>query len=155
VKPVLATVDALIRPIIAEEDCELIDVELTSEEGRRILRVYIDKPGGVLLGDCSRVSHAIEDVLEVEGAVPGRYDLEVSSPGLNRPLRSREHFEKAIGKTVKVEVADMLEGRRRFKGLLKAVVGDEAKANLTITIDAQDFIVPLSLVQKASLVCEF
>jgi len=155
VKPVLATVDALIRPIIDEEDCELIDVELTSEEGRRILRVYIDKPGGVLLGDCSRVSHAIEDVLEVEGAVPGRYDLEVSSPGLNRPLRSREHFEKAIGKTVKVEVADMLEGRRRFKGLLKAVVGDEAKANLTITIDAQDFIVPLSLVQKASLVCEF
>ena len=154
-KPVLATVDALIRPIIDEEDCELIDVELTSEEGRRILRVYIDKPGGVLLGDCSRVSHAIEDVLEVEGAVPGRYDLEVSSPGLNRPLRSREHFEKAIGKTVKVEVADMLEGRRRFKGLLKAVVGDEAKANLTITIDAQDFIVPLSLVQKASLVCEF
>lgn len=154
-KPVLATVDALIRPIIAEEDCELIDVELTSEEGRRILRVYIDKPGGVLLGDCSRVSHAIEDVLEVEAAVPGRYDLEVSSPGLNRPLKLRAHFEKAIGKTVKVETTEMLDGRRRFKGQLKAVAGDEAKANLTITIDDQDFVVPLSLVQKASLVCEF
>lgn len=140
----------LTSPIVVEEGCELIDAEIISEEGRKILRLFIDKAGGVQLGDCSRVSHAIEDLLEVEDAVSGAFNLEVSSPGLNRPLKNREHFENVLGQKINVVTKDKIEGRKRYKGILKEVVVDE----LIIQIDKDDFKVPLSQVAKAHLVFE-
>ncbi len=141
----------LIEPIVTEESCELIDVDLTSDFGQRVLRVYIDKDGGVELGDCTRVSHAIEDLLEVEDAITGAYNLEVSSPGLNRPLRLLSHFQKAVGKIVNVVAKEKLNGRKNYKGILKGV--DDG--DLVITIDNADFSVPLDQVAKARLVYKF
>ncbi len=138
----------LIAPVVAEDGCELVDAVITFESGRKTLRLYIDKPGGVIVADCSRVSHSVEDLLEVEEAVAGRYDLEVSSPGLNRPLRTREHFEKAVGQLVEIATREKLDGRGRFKGELK-LVND---AEVVVNVDNQDFNVPLEKISKANLV---
>lgn len=138
------------EPIVNEEGCELIDAEFASDTGRKVLRITIDKEGGVQLGDCARVSHAVEDILEVEDAVSGRYSLEVSSPGLERPLRKREHFEKAQGHRVHVTTREKIDDRRNFIGLLKQLEG----TTLIINVDGQDFLVPLDQVSKARVICE-
>lgn len=147
----------LIGPILNEEGCELIDIELQVESGQKVLRIFIDKEGGVQLQDCARVSHAVEDLLEVEQIIPGRYHLEVSSPGLNRPLKTLKHFQAAVGKTIQVATAEKINERRRFKGTLREIKGAQMSADaaeLVIFIDNQDYFVPLRMVQKANLVFE-
>lgn len=138
----------LIDPIVTEEGCDLLDVELATEFSQRILRVYIGKEGGVGIEDCSRVSQAIEDVIEVEGIVTGRYNLEVSSPGVNRPLTKEKHFLDAVGRKVKIQTIDKIDGRQNYKGILK----DAAAGRLTVEIDNQEFSLPMQAIRKASLV---
>jgi ribosome maturation factor RimP len=146
---------AIVAPIVAEEGCELIDVALATEPGQRILRVFIDRPEGVKLEDCARVSHAIEDVIEVEGRVQGRYHLEVSSPGLDRPLRVPAHFDRVVGRVVRLTTQEPLHGRRNFKGVLKGWRGTGGEGDeLVIHIDKEDFYVPFAAVMKAHLVSE-
>ncbi len=134
--------------IIAEEGCELIEAELVQDGGRKILRLYIDKVGGVELGDCAKVSHAVEDLLEVEGVMPSRYDLEVSSPGINRPLRLKKHFEKVVGQKVVVIATEKINNRKHHKGILKEVSDDQ----VVIEIDNQNFNVSFKLIARANLV---
>lgn len=136
------------EPIILEEGCELVDAEITSDGGRKVLRLYIDKEGGVIVDDCARVSHAVEDILEVEDAVDGRYSLEVSSPGLERPLRKREHFIKAVGHRVRVTTREKIQDRKNFIGFLKELQDTQ----VTITVDGQDFFVPFEQIAKARLI---
>lgn len=145
---VVQQVIELTAPIVTEEGCELLDVDLTTENGRRVLRLYIDKKGGVELGDCSRISHAVEDLLEVEETLSGRFNLEVSSPGLNRPLRLAHHYQEVLGQTINVTTKEKLNGRKRYKGVLQKLIDDQ----LIIEIDNQEFKVPLSEVAKAFLV---
>jgi len=145
---IVKKVEEVISPIAAEEGVELLQVFFGREYGRTILRVVIDKVGAVMdVGDCSRFSHAIEDLLEVEGVIKQVYDLEVSSPGLNRPLKKKEHFERVLEKMVRVQTTEPIDGRRNYKGVLKKVEGD----NLDILIDGKIFVVPLDKVQKANL----
>ncbi|EKD51833.1 MAG: hypothetical protein ACD_62C00170G0007 [uncultured bacterium] len=138
---------SLVMPLVTQAGYELVDVELAQEGGRKIVRLFVDKPGGISLGECATISHAVEDVLEVEAVISGAYHLEVSSPGLNRPLRTKEHFEAVIGQTVTVSTEEKIDGRRRYRGVLKQVEGD----TLVITIDNQDFKVPLNKLSKANL----
>jgi len=140
----------LTSPVVQEEGCELIDAELIFDLGRKTLRLYIDKPGGVNLDDCKQVSHAIEDLLEVEDAVSGAYRLEVSSPGLNRPLRTREHFESVLGQKIQVTTKEKIEGRKRYNGILTELKKDD----LIIQIDNLMYTVPMSEIAKARLVYE-
>jgi len=140
----------LIEPIVQEEQCELLDVEFTSDQGHKVLRVTIDKTGGVLVADCSRVSHSIEDLLEVENVVPGHFNLEVSSPGLNRPLRLKKHFERVLGQKIQVTTKEKIEGRKHYKGILRQIKSDD----LVIEIDNQEFKVPFKQLAKANLVYE-
>jgi ribosome maturation factor RimP len=144
---VIEKVQETATPIIAEEGCEWVHAELVSEEGRRILRLYIDKEGGVTMADCVRVSHAVEDVLEVENCVPGAYHLEVSSPGLNRPLVTIEHFSRVLEQQVVVATREKIAGRAHYKGVLKEV----REGHLVIHIDNKDFIVPMEKISKANL----
>lgn len=144
----LEKVRELVSPIIVEEGCELVDAEITHDMGSKILRIYIDKDGGVTVGDCTRVSHAVEDLLEVEGVVSGRYNLEISSPGLNRPLRRKEHFLKVVGQIVDLTTKEKLDGRKNYRGLLKSMDNDV----LVMEIDHQEFHVPLEKLAKAKLV---
>lgn len=123
---------ALIEPALKALGYELVDIDLRL--GRRgLLRVYIDRrsddEGGVTLADCELVSGQVGALLDVEDPIPGMYDLEISSPGLDRRLRTLEHFERFVGREVRIELARARDGRRRLKGLLTAV------ENETIVVD--------------------
>jgi ribosome maturation factor RimP len=103
---------------------ELVQVEISGTKRDLVLRIYIDKEGGVTLDDCSRVSQAIEDVLDVEDFIPTRYVLEVSSPGIERQLYSLADFVKFTGKLAKVKTREAIGGQKTFAGVIKAVDGD-------------------------------
>ncbi len=144
----LPKVRQVAEPILAGLGLELIDVQFLVDQGRPVLRVLMDKPGGVTVEDCRRISREIDTVLEVEGVVTGRYFLEVSSPGLDRPLLKEADFVNYVGKVAAVKTREPIEGRRNYKGLLKGV----EEGRIRIEIDGQDFLVPLELVEKAKLV---
>jgi ribosome maturation factor RimP len=114
----------ILEPAVAAMGYELADLD--AHLGRRgLLRLYIDREGGVTLDDCQRVSEQIGAFLDVEDPLPGSYVLEVSSPGFDRRLRTLAHFERFVGENVRVELRDALEGRRRFLGRLAGVEGDD------------------------------
>jgi ribosome maturation factor RimP len=99
-------IESVILPVLADYGLTLVDVEWRGHGPRGVLRVFIDKPGGVELRDLERVSRQVGDVLDVSDLIPVRYDLEVSSPGLDRPLRSDREFRWALGKRVRCWLAD-------------------------------------------------
>jgi ribosome maturation factor RimP len=114
----------LLEPALAAMGFELADID--AHFGRRgLLRLFIDREGGVTLDDCQRVSEQIGAFLDVEDPLPGSYVLEVSSPGFDRRLRTLAHFERFKGENAKVELRDALDGRRRFTGKLVGVEGSE------------------------------
>ena len=112
---------SLCEPLIAAEGLELLDLEYVREQGGWVLRLYVDLPGGVVgVEECARASHAVDRALDVEDVVPTGYSLEVSSPGLDRPLKKPLHFQQAKGKKVKVKTFGPLfePPRKNFVGLL-------------------------------------
>jgi len=111
----------LADPLVTDEGLEMVDVEFRRESRGMILRVFLDRDGGVNLDDLTRVSRQLGDLLDVHNAVPGQYTLELSSPGINRRLRRPEHFARYLGKTVRVRTSVPIEGRRNFLGALAAV----------------------------------
>lgn len=114
----------LLEPAVAAMGFELADID--AHFGRRgLLRLYIDRHGGVTLDDCQRVSEQIGALLDVEDPLPGSYVLEVSSPGFDRRLRTLEHFERFKGENARVELKDARDGRRRFTGRLEGVEGSD------------------------------
>lgn len=144
----------LASPLLAAEGLELVDVEYVREREGFILRMFIDKVGGVGLEDCTLASHTVDTVLDVEDFIPNEYNLEVSSPGLNRPLTRAEHFVKAVGKKVKVKTfGPMFEPpRKNFLGVLKAADAE----NVIVEVEgAGSFTVPLKDIAKANLEFEF
>jgi ribosome maturation factor RimP len=108
----------LAAPLAEDDGYELVDVELASLGRHRVIRVYLDKPGGVSVGDCARFSRRLSDCLDMNQTVPGSYHLEVSSPGLERPLRTLEHVERFTGRRVSLATHDPRDGRRRWDGVL-------------------------------------
>ncbi len=142
----------LIEPVVAGQGYELVDVEWKNESGW-ILRVFIDKPvGGVTLEDCATVSRELSAVLDVEDAIAPAYSLEVSSPGLNRPLKKESDFARFIGKKAKIRTRRPVgDTRRNFSGTLVAV----AEGKVKIDVGDQVCEVPVAEVEKANLVYEF
>ncbi len=112
------------EPLVTDEGMELVDVEFRRESHGTVLRLYLDRDGGVNLEDLTRVSRQVGDLLDVHDAVPGSYTLEVSSPGINRRLRRAQHFERYLGQRIRVRTQAPLDGRRVFVGLLTAVDAD-------------------------------
>jgi len=138
------------EPLIAAEGLELLDVEWVREHGW-ILRLFIDKPGGkVGIEECEKATRAVSTVFDVEDFIPHEYSLEVSSPGLNRPLKKKTHFEQALGKQVKVKTFGPLfePPRKNFKGTLRAVTDE----SVTVAVEgAGEFVVPFKEIAKANL----
>ena len=130
---------------------ELVDVEFGGGGGNSRLRLFIDCERGIGLDDCERVSHQVSALLDVEDPIPGQYVLEVSSPGLNRTLRTREHFERYLGSRVKVKMKGLTDGRRRFTGQLSKV----EDAAVTLLVDGEQIELALESIQKAQLSPEF
>jgi len=143
----LQKVEVLLEPLASSQSCELVACEWATEGGRRVLRVLLDKPGGVTLKDCEDFSRLVDPVLDVEGIISDRYDLEVSSPGMNRPLRKKEDFVKYQGDLVSIKTREPLNGRAHFKGLLKEVKGEY----VCLEIDKQIFEIPWQMIFKANL----
>jgi len=145
---IVEKVRAIAAPLAAGEGLELIDVELAGAGGRTALRLYIDRDGGVSLDDCTSVSRAVSAALDVEDPIQGAYDLEVSSPGLDRPLRTPEHFAKYAGEKVRVKAygpIPELENRKTFVGTLRGF--EEGRA--LIDVDGKVFRVPFEQIAKA------
>lgn len=130
---------------------EILAVELSGRGSSTVLRVYIDGPEGVTVDDCAKVSNQLSAILDVEDPIPDAYTLEVSSPGLDRPLSKRSHFEAVLGQQIKVQTYGYVQGRRRFTGLLTEV-GDRA---LTIEVDGETYELPWSEIGKARLVPDY
>jgi ribosome maturation factor RimP len=142
----------LARSVVTPMGYELVGVEYFSRgAGGFVLRVYIDHEKGITLDDCSAVSHQLSGVLDVEDPLPGHYDLEVSSPGLDRPLFTAEHFERFRGHMARLKLAEKLEGRRNFSG----VIADVREGEVLLTADGENRAFPLSMIESAHLVPEF
>jgi ribosome maturation factor RimP len=130
---------------------ELLGIELNQSTHGSILRVYIDKEDGIVVEDCVAVSRQLSGVLDVEDPIKGNYDLEVSSPGLDRPLFTVEQYKKVIGKTIKLRLFEKYNNRKRFSGILKAVDDEE----IVIDCDNEEYNVPIRLIDRARLVPQF
>ena len=107
--------------VAAAEGLELVDVEIVGRGRSAVLRIFLDKPGGIAIRDCEQVSRQVGAILDVEDLLPGRYTLEVSSPGLDRRLVKPADYERFAGKQVKLVLKAPQEGRRRFRGLLRGI----------------------------------
>ncbi len=140
----------LLEPTVERLGYELADLEVRLGGKGGLIRVFIDKPDGIDLDDCEKVSLAVSALLDVEDPVPGNYNLEVSSPGLDRKLTKVEHFQRFAGETVKVQMRFPIEGRRRFRGTL--VSSDDE--NIVVEVDGESHSLPLKTIDTARLVPE-
>lgn len=144
-------VSALIEPVVTSMGYELVGVEYLPQGKHSLLRVYIDSDGGITVDDCGRVSHQLSGLLDVEDVIRGQYYLEISSPGLDRPLFTLEHFQRFIGEQVKVRLSTALNDRKKFKGVIRQVVDN----NVTLEVDEEEIQIPFQAIDKANLVPEF
>jgi ribosome maturation factor RimP len=140
-------ISELIGPVISGMGCELWGVEFRSQSRHSVLRIYIDKVGGVGLRDCESVSHQISSLLDVEDIIPGNYTLEVSSPGIARPLYNLTQYQKYIGEQVFIKLSRSFEGRKKFSGTLAAVEEDE----VVVQIEDEQLVLPFEWIEKARL----
>ena len=147
--------DALMRllePPIEALGFDVVDIEFAQAGRGGVLRVFIDTPTrdsglSVTVDDCANVSHAVSQVLETQDPIKGHYTLEVSSPGFDRILRTRAHFERFVGERIFAELKMPIDGRRRYVGELKSVVGDA----IVVEVDGKAHSLPLERILKARL----
>lgn len=138
----------LLEPVIALLGYELVGIEYHGQGQNGVLRIYIDKTEGVTLDDCEKVSRQVSGLLDVEDPIRERYTLEVSSPGLDRPLFTREHFDKHQGEWVQLRLGESLDGRRNFKGIIQGMQDDE----VLLDVDGVQFVLPLKTIERARLI---
>ncbi|MDY6879739.1 MAG: ribosome maturation factor RimP [Desulfatiglans sp.] len=148
---VIDQVMGLVEPLLDHIGFELIDVEYVTEHGRRVLRFYIDKEGGITLDECAMISRRFGDVIDQEDIFHHEYVLEVSSPGLDRRLKREKDFQKVVGKRIKAVMMVPIQGRRKFTGLLRAV----EDGVLSLEIEKEIVLLPLRNIAKANLIFEF
>jgi ribosome maturation factor RimP len=144
-------IHVLVVPAVEAAGYELVDTQWKREPLGWIVRLLIDKPGGVSHEDCARVSREVSVLLDVHDVVPHAYHLEVSSPGLDRPLRTEAHFRGFIGKRAKVKLHRGLDGRRNFTGIVVRV----DPGQVILDVDGQEQVLPLADLDQANLVPEF
>ncbi len=142
---------SLFEPVIESMGYELVGVEFVGGGGHGTLRVYIDREDGVSLDDCAAISHQVSGILDVEEPIRQAYDLEISSPGIDRPLFKLEDYERFAGSTAKIKMAVATEGRRNFKGRLQGVAGPGL---VKIEVDGEEFSLPFADIARANLVGE-
>ena len=144
-----ALIAELVTPTVEALGLELWGVEHVSQGKFSLLRIYIERADeGITVDDCEQVSHQVSALLDVEDPISGEYTLEVSSPGLDRPLFTVEQFQQYVGNVVNVRTRGPVEGRRKFKGTIKEVAGSA----VVLEVDGVDFEIPHGEVEKASIV---
>ena len=143
----------LLQPVVEAMDCELWGLELQMGGKVKLLRIFIDRDEevGVGVDDCERVSRQASAILDVEDVIPGEYILEVSSPGMDRPLYELDHYARYLGEEISLRLRFPYEGRRNYKGRLKAIEGDE----IVVVVTDNEFLFPVEGIEKANLVPQF
>lgn len=142
----------LLAPAIIALGYELLGIErITQGKRGTLLRVFIDSDEGITLDDCERVSHQVSGILDVEDPIIGQYILEVSSPGLDRPLFTLDHFSRFVGHKVSVRLRRPLDTRRNFSGVLQRVENNR----IFVVVDQTEFALPYEQIEKAHLIADF
>ncbi|MFN3505196.1 MAG: ribosome maturation factor RimP [Caldimicrobium sp.] len=137
----------LLEMPILRKGMELVDLEWRRERSGWVLRIYIDKPGGVTIGDCARISEIISNLLDKENLIHHSYNLEVSSPGIERPLKKREHFERFKGEKAKITLKETMHGRKNLTGI---IIGVEENI-LKFEVEGKVWDIDLNNIKKANL----
>ena len=145
---IVEQVKSIALPLLQELGLDLVEVEFHREAGGWVLRFYLDRSGGVTLADCQRVSEELSDLLDVENLIDHPYSLEVSSPGLNRPLSREADFLRFVGQRVRVSTLQAIAGQRRFLGILKGYEGGRLMLEQE---DGTVVLIPHALISKARL----
>jgi len=133
--------------VLDPQGFELVDVEYRREGGQWILRLYVDRPGGITLDDCAKVSRQVGDLVEVIDPIDHPYTLEVSSPGLARPLKREGDFERYRGRDVRIKTFGPVEGRKHFRGKLLGL----REGRVEVEVEGQVFAIPREAISKANL----
>ncbi len=148
---VAAHAEGLLKDVIEADGVELVHVEYRPEGSRDLLRIYIDKPGGIGLQDCERVSKQASALLDEEDFFLLRYVLEVSSPGIERPLFKEADYRRFVGKEIRLITTETIEDRRKFTGLIRTF----SEGILKLELDGEMYQIPFSKIRKANLVHPF
>ncbi len=141
----------MLEPSVEDLGYELVGVEYLSAGKHSTLRIYIDHENGILVDDCAKVSHQVSAILDVEDPITNEYTLEVSSPGLERPLFKAAQYQQFIGDEIKLQLRMAVTNRRKWKGVLKAVAGEL----ITLEVEGREETFALSNIQKANIVPKF
>lgn len=149
---VARTVSNLIEPIVEQEGLELVDITFSKEGGRFFLRIFIDKPTGVKIDDCERVSTRLSTLLDEHDPIPHSYVLEVSSPGLDRPLKRSRDYDRFKGRKIKISTYAPIKGQRRLTGTLLGLKEDQVELKLE---DGNVISIPHRGIAQARLVADF
>lgn len=147
----LEQLQALLAPVVEALGYTCWGIEYISQGRHSLLRIFIDKEEGVLVEDCEIVSRQVSSVLDVEDPIAVEYTLEVSSPGMDRPLFTLEQFAKHAGEQVKIKLRIPFEGRRNFQGLLRGV----EEQDVVVQVDDHEFLLPIDSIDKANIIPSF
>jgi ribosome maturation factor RimP len=148
---IISNIKELLEPMLFEKRLELFDLEFKSQGQKGVLRVFIDKDEGVTIDDCTVISRELGTLLEVHDVIPGSYTLEVSSPGLTRPLKKPSDYLRFRGKTVKIKTIEDIEDKKVFKGKLLDFIDE------TVSLEANgtNYLIPYNKIEKANLELDF
>jgi len=147
----VSALQPLIEPTIVGMGYEFVGIEVQAYQGQVLIRVYVDGPQGITVGELQQVSHQVSGILDVQDVIKQHYHLEVSSPGLDRPLYTLAHYERFVGRRIKLTTQLPINGRRNYNGQLVAIKEDQ----LLLVIDDEQHTVAFDNVEKARLVPDF
>jgi len=145
------TLRELLQPVVEALGAQLWGLDLQSGGRRKLLRIYIDRDEGVDVELCAAVSRQVSAIMDVEDPIQGEYVLEVSSPGMDRPLYELAHYQQLLGEQIAVKLRFAYEGQRNFKGLLQAVEGDD----IVLVVADHEYLFPVEGIEKANVVPQF
>jgi len=138
----------IIEPVVTAMNFEFVGLEYLSGASPAVLRIYIDQPDGINVDDCALVSRQVSAVLDVEDPISSEYNLEVSSPGLNRPLFTVEQYQQCLGEKVQIKLRYHLDGRRKFTGIVRKAEGSE----IELMVDNEIVVISVSDIDKGNMV---
>jgi len=146
-----ALLNELLQPVVESMGFDFWGLEYLSQGHRSILRIYIDHADGIGVDHCAQVSRQVGSVLDVEDPISHDYVLEVSSPGMDRPLFRLEHYQQSVGEVVELKLRMPFDGRRKFKGTLNGVEGED----IVLHVEDHEYLLPVELIDKAHIVPKF
>jgi len=147
----LEQLQALLAPVVEALGYECWGLEFISQGRHSLLRVYIDRQEGILIDDCEIVSRQVSGILDVEDPISGEYTLEVSSPGMDRPLFTLDQFARYVGEQVKIKLRTPFERRRNFQGILRGV----EEQDVVVLVDDHEYLLPVDSIDKANIIPRF